>query len=398
MPSKKQNFEAEEVKKYFEETTENSKVVWKCLIPKCMRVYKSAQVSVRKRHLEECHPIVMQEIVKSVTEKLTLADSDSEDETYIRVRISAKCVINACVEMVAKNGLPFSTMNGSGFLKILNPVLEGLGKSNKNISVNRNNIRNHLKDRADDAIQKIKRETSGRYVSIMMDIATRQSRSILGISAQYMLNDKIMIRTLAMDRLTSRNTAIALKDRVLSVLKKYDIAIDQIIAITTDNGSNMIKATELINDLNPTESSEKITNVLQLLDDTLATIVDDENENDAAENDFIDDDEINDILQPTEETIIEMKNTIEDIISGSSVLTFTNAVSCAAHTLQLGTGDAFNDESFAEGKALIQKCIKLVGTLRTKNVLAVIDREKFLRPVKHVPTRWNSVDNMVCIT
>lgn len=213
-----------------------------------------------------------------------------------------------------------------------------------------------------------------------------------------MLNGKIVIRTLSMDRLTSRNTGIALKNRVLSVLEKYDIGIDRIIAITTDNGSNMIKATELMNDLNPSESSEKIVNVLQLLDDTLGTIVDDDNENYAAENDFSDDDEINDILQHTEENRVEMENTIADMISGSTVLTFTNAVSCAAHTLQLGIGDAFKEESFADGEALIQKSIKLVRTLRTKNVLTVIERENFLRPVKHVPTRWNSVDIMVRIT
>lgn len=153
----------------------------------------------------------------------------------------------------------------------------------------------------------------------------------------------------------------------------------------------MLKTTELINDLHPTDPYDKIENVLQLLDDTFPTMPVDKEEDELSE-----DDEITNISQATEENIVEMQNTISSIIADSTILNCTNAVSCAAHTLQLGIGGAFDDDAFLDGSLLIRKCIKLVQTLRTKNVLSVIDRENYLRPVKHVPTRWDSSHDMVC--
>lgn len=393
MPSKKQMVVADEVKKLFEEATENSKPAWRCLLPKCNKVYRSLQASTRTRHLQDFHPNVMEAILKKVDEKMiTTEDESGDDEKTIRVKISRKIVISACVEMVAKNGLPFSAINGSGFVRILNPIIDGLATSDQKLTINRNSIGKHLQDKADEVVDRIAREINGRFVSIMMDIATRQSRSILGISVQYILDDKIVIRTLAMDRLISRNTSTAIKDRVLAVLKKYGIEIQQIFAITTDNGSNMLKTTDLINDLHPTDSYDNIENVLQLLDDTFPTMpVVDNEEDELSEND-----EITNILQATEENMVEMQNTIASIIAESTILNCTNAVSCAAHTLQLGIGGAFDDDAFLDGSLLIRKCIKLVRTLRTKNVLSVIDRENYLRPVKHVPTRWDSSHDMVC--
>lgn len=206
-------FVADEVKKLFEETTEDSKPAWRCLLPKCNKVYRSLQASTRTRHLQDFHPNVMKAILKKVDEKIIPEDESGDDEKTIRVKISSKIVISACVEMVAKNGLPFSAINGSGFVRILNPIIDGLAKSDQKLTINRNNIE-HLQDKTDEVVDRIAREISGRFVSIMMDIATRQRRSILGISVQYILDDKIVIRTHAMDRLISRNTSTAIKDRV----------------------------------------------------------------------------------------------------------------------------------------------------------------------------------------
>lgn len=206
------------------------------------------------------------------------------------------------------------------------------------------------------------------------------------------MDDGIVIRTLAMDHVTSRHTSVALVERVLAVLEKYGIEIQQVFAITTDNGSNMLKTTDLINELQPTESERRYENVLELLNESLAAV----SFPDIVEDDTSDDNGARDIAKTTEENTEKLQNTVESIIASSTILNFTNAISCAAHTLQMGIRDAFGDEDFVAGMAIIKKCIKLVKALRANSVLAIIDREGNLRPIKLVQTRWNSIYKMVC--
>lgn len=393
MPTKKQIAESGEVKKLFEEITLDGRPAWKCLVQNCNKIYRSAQVSTRKRHLQDSHPTVTQSILKEVGAKLSAESESSDDENTIRVKISAKRVINGCVEMVTKNGLPFSTMDMSGFVKILDPILDGLANVNQPLTINRNNIKKHVEDKVKDTVEQIKSEVKGRFVSIMMDIATRHNRSILGINVQYMIDDVIAIRTLGMDHITSRHTSDVLTDRVLAVLEKYGIELHQIFAITTDNGSNMLKTTELMNEMHPVEAERRIESVLEMLDESLAAVSVQQQSDEA---DSSDEDESEDIAKVYNANMEQMQDTIAHIIADSMILSFINAVSCAAHTLQLGIGDAFSDKDFKSNYLLINKCKKLVRALRAHNVLMFIDKEGCLRPIKHVKTRWNSVYKMVC--
>lgn len=312
-------------------------------------------------------------------------DSESSDDEYtIRVKLNKKRVIKGCVEMVTKNGLSFNTMDASGFVIFLNPIIEGLAAKNQPLTINRNNIKKHVQTKADGIVRRIKEEIKGRMISIMMDMATRQSRSILGISAQYMLRENIVVRTLAMDHVTSKHTGIEIKERLLAVLEKYGIQTDQIFAITTDNGSNMIKTIELMSERQPTESNHRIENVLSLLGELIATI---ELQDSGDESSPSEDDEATESQKNTEHQLKEMRRTIESIFIDDSILSFTNAISCAIHTMQLGIKDEFSDSNFAAGNLLLEKCTKLVRALRVPSALRIIDRENFPRPIKKVKTR-----------
>lgn len=394
MPTKIQLAESAEILKCFIQTTIHSKPAWKCCLPKCEKYFHSSQSNVRKRHLKVNHPDVLNSIGKKVKEQHGQDSESSDDENVIRVNLSKKRVTDACVEMVTKNGLPFNTMDGSGFAKILDPIIEALAAINQPLTINRNTIKAHVQTKADDIVRRIKEKLKGRMVSIMIDMATRQSRSILGISVQCMLNQKIVVLTLAMDHITSKHTGIEIKERLLAVLKKYEIQANQIFAITTDNGSNMIKTIELISELQPTESNHRIENVLNLLSESIATI---ELQQSGDESSSTDDDETTESQKNVECQLEEMRKSIENIFADDTIFSFTNAISCAIHTMQLGIKDAFNDPNFVAEKLLMEKCTQLVRALRVPSALKIIDRENFSRPIKKVQTRWNTDQMMVCL-
>lgn len=54
-----------------------------------------------------------------------------------------------------------------------------------------------------------------------MDATTTQNRCILGIAAQYMLDDKVVVRTFAMRRVTDDHSGVSLSKILKTVLFEY---------------------------------------------------------------------------------------------------------------------------------------------------------------------------------
>ncbi|XP_020296931.1 zinc finger BED domain-containing protein DAYSLEEPER-like, partial [Pseudomyrmex gracilis] len=71
-------------------------------------------------------------------------------------------------------------------------------------------------------------------------------RKILGVNIQYIKDFKICINTIGMVHLTTRHTGMLLKKKILKCLQAFDIDITQLYSSTIDNGSNVIKMSELI--------------------------------------------------------------------------------------------------------------------------------------------------------
>lgn len=66
------------------------------------------------------------------------------------------------------------------------------------------------------------------------------------MNIQYVFGDKIVLRNLGVKELFSRNTAEYFKDTVNYILSRYGIDLKNIYSITTDNGSNMLSMSRLM--------------------------------------------------------------------------------------------------------------------------------------------------------
>lgn len=135
---------------------------------------------------------------------------------------------------------------------------------------------------ANNITESIRNYVSGKLISLKVDIATRLNRSIFGINIQYIKNGELHIKTLEMPELLSLHTSEYLKEMVgkvvyifedlltvififyklllhhfniiyfifklLNILKKYKIKLSPVYSVSCDNGRNMVKMVDFMNE------------------------------------------------------------------------------------------------------------------------------------------------------
>ncbi|XP_067622182.1 uncharacterized protein [Eurosta solidaginis] len=167
----------------------------------------------------------------------------------IKIEVNKKHIFRSYVGLVTENSVPFNLLNAPNLRAFVDPICEGLSASlGKKICLNADNCKKTLKLVAENIKKDISSEVRNRLVSLKIDSATRLSRNIFGISVQFIKNNEINSRMLGMVNLkgvgstTSRNLSI----EILKTLSKYNILLNQVVSITSDNGTNMIKATKIL--------------------------------------------------------------------------------------------------------------------------------------------------------
>ncbi|XP_031330371.1 uncharacterized protein LOC116161229 [Photinus pyralis] len=195
-----------------------------------------------------------------------------------------------------------------------------------------------------------------------------------------MYQDSIVLQTLAVKELTERHTGDYISNIILELCNSFEIKPSQIYTITTDNGSNMIKAIKSLatsnGDLEIVEMDEDEAQDLEIDDEAQESLL----------NSFPDDDILNltNLLQPQEG---------DPFPSHLNYHVFITGMRCAAHTLQLAVEGALSkDKSVA---ALILKARHIIKKLRTQTYLYMIKKQNLKKPVIDCVTRWGSTMKML---
>ncbi|XP_018376455.1 PREDICTED: uncharacterized protein LOC108769763 [Trachymyrmex cornetzi] len=201
------------------------------------------------------------------------------------------------------------------------------------------------------------------------------NRSFLGVNIQYIKGTKIILRTLALKELQEKHTGEYIKTILKNVCFSFNISLDQIYSITTDNGANMLKAVRIL-----TYEDEDCDN--NILEENENNIDYNSEENEANEY------EIDNL------SVFENINVIEDLTSNNetSILSLTG-IRCAAHTLQLAVDDALKRaKSISQ---LILKARNLAKKLRTQTFIYLIRKQNLKKPTLDCPTQWCSIIDML---
>lgn len=149
-----------------------------------------------------------------------------------------------CVEIVAVNGRSFSHLLDSGLQSMINEKLCELESAGRQFNLNDEKhceVKDCIRRMSENARQKIADEIKDIPISLMCDIATKHGRSLFGFSIQYVANGKHRIRSIGMIHLDKSHTGKYLASLIAKRLKEYGVVKDQLLTITTDNGTNMIK-------------------------------------------------------------------------------------------------------------------------------------------------------------
>lgn len=173
-------------------------------------------------------------------------DYVTEEIGSITIREMQLKVLQCMVEKVTVNGRPFSSLNDSGYVKTIEDKLNCLAKHGLEINLRDKKytqIKAYISGTANKIKEKITAEANDRHVSLMLDIATKNHKSILGINLRYIIDGKIIERCIGMMPLTerhhtSRNIAIEVK----KCLDKFEISLKRVKSVTTDNAANVVNS------------------------------------------------------------------------------------------------------------------------------------------------------------
>lgn len=379
--------------KFFVEEDSNKQ---KCQIEGCTSVISTTNGSNMVSHLKYCHPEIYKE---HIGDKLI-----KNQEYYSIQRLE---LIQNCVEIVTVNGRPFKCLGDSGFRKIVDQQLTELANHGFVINLDNKNfpeIKNYLRNVATKIRELIKQEVEKQHVSLMADIVTKNSRSILGLSIQFPVGEKIEIRTINMIQLKKSNTGSYLKSVITECMSQYDIKISHLSSITTDNGKNMVAMVEKFSSTEANEDSDIDSDTENDTDADTSESDDDseiETVTDRCNNEQIlhvldefDNNELNEILDdPISDEDNNLEVVAEEFVAQEEKL---YGIRCASHTLQLCIADALK---ISNTKGLISLCRNVVAVLRTKKIVYKMRKIGFeLRPCTDVPTRWCSTFLMASVS
>lgn len=221
----------EKLSEYFERVNGEAA----CKITDCKSTQKRFTAFYLKRHLRAMHLSVFKKLFPS------------EVENEIQQAINAFETKQNALLLVTANGYPLSLLDKPAFRFLIQPRMDELDNHGHGVVINRKKMVRDIETTSNEIRERIKNELKTvPLCSIMLDIATKALLSVLGVSASFFRNDIVVVRSLGVIHLTERHSG-RIAAEVKQLLASFGRTIEELYAMTTDNGSNMLGTTREIN-------------------------------------------------------------------------------------------------------------------------------------------------------
>lgn len=200
------------------------------------------------KHIKRNHATLndnLQEELKEYQSRRKKFRANTTSHVYVKVnKIEFE---NGLLELVNINGRPFNTYKDSGMLKMIAPILSAFEDNGIPISTSRESLQRQSNTKGINLTKMISEEMKNKVFSLCIDIGQScDGRSLLAVNAQYMSNGKMVFRCLGMKVNRESNTALKLALLIYEILKPFNVNLQNLISITTDNGANVVKCVKIL--------------------------------------------------------------------------------------------------------------------------------------------------------
>lgn len=348
---------------YDEETNGSHCEIGGCIFP----TLKGKKSSNLNQHIKKRHAEAFAELNIKKNNNLALNKNHAKkartNDTVVNVNISRKEFVSGCLKFVVLDGRPFNIFRDIGFQQIVSPILREFDRINEHIPLGLHYIQRIAKNVQIYIVNQIKSEMMGKLVSLQLDLTNHFQRCILGISVQYYVGNELVLRVLAMRRLQESTSALNLATEIRRILGEYDVDVDNIYTVTTDNGANVLLCTQILQIMQEKRLDFFLLN---------------------CDGSDINDEALNALIEIESERILQNQS-----------MHFVHIIHCGAHTFQLGIGDAL--KTFP-AEDVVKTCRDVVKKLRTPTIVNLLKLRQSNLAKIDIDIRWSSIHDMVSVS
>lgn len=288
------------------------------------------------------------------------------------------------IELVTVNGYPFSLLNASGMQGFVKPRVQNIRSDGQVLSINRRDIVTQVAEQNNHIRKYIAAELKGKTVSLMFDVCTITTLSMLGVNVTFMKNGEVVCRSLGTIKIERRHTAINMADMLYDILAEFGLSISDVFTITTDTAKNAVATTNVLNLV--ATGDDNVNDIVTDIDpeiDGMDFDIDIENEA-----------ELQKIMENITAHTQLVNQMAENAVSKNTSIELINQVNCGTHVFQLCCNDSLKESDSLE---TIKKVHNMCVLMRNQLVMIEIRKLgcKVILPPLENDTRWQGKIRMV---
>lgn len=388
------------VAKHFVRVDPNDKdnLHYRCTVGNCKKICNGSQSTNLTVHIKTHKAFYEKNIIGFVI----------DPKEYAIKRL--KCLQN-CAEIISINGRAFKSLSDSGFQKLIGKKLNklrraGYGKGFR--APKYSAVKKHIQYQAKRVKEEITKEVKGKFVALMVDTASRNNKTFLGLSLQYVLDGRVIVRCIGMSEIICSHSSLNIKNMIMHCLNDFGINIKQLISITTDNAAIMIAMIKRFNTLADDETSDEEEESDgdehdDVVDDMSCEYDEEEPREESDGNcdsddswlreDLEDQAELDELLDDNCEYVALVESCVSDLAKATMTI---NGIRCAAHSSQLAVRHTIKLSRYASFIKEIRNICKFfqkpmkIRLLKSNNINITLPRIDCI-------TRWSSLYRMVNI-
>ena len=219
---------------------EISKEGGKCKM--CKKFYKG-KLSNLKDHLLRKHKEKADEIELVEATSATRNRNDDEIQLIKRIKLDVDVnqLIREMIRLMMNRNLSMVSADEIGQISLVKNALKEF-----KIVMNRHSMKRYIQHACENIFTLIREETENVLVSLMFDSASRYGRNVFGVSCRYIKDGQIADRTLGIITQEGRQFGEILAAQLENVIGKIGKCANDIYATCTDQGKNMMKASNIL--------------------------------------------------------------------------------------------------------------------------------------------------------